>query len=71
MKYEILPLPSNLSKSFCVNVLTVCGIECKYRDIFETINNHSILAEEMFISQAKIIIEQCSIVDARQWMKKK
>lgn len=68
MNYKTLDIPSNLSKVFCVDALRQCGIDAKHNQKFGLLN-HSVDVESMFTEQAKIIIEQCSIVKARQWLK--
>jgi len=70
MEYKELSIPSNLAKVFCVDALRSCNIGAKFIDVFSSLNNHEILVEEIFISQAKIILDQCAEVKAREWLKK-
>jgi len=70
MEYKEIKIPSNLPKVFCVDVLRSCNIGAKFIDLFSSLNNHAILVEDIFLDQAKIILDQCSIVKAREWLKK-
>ena len=67
--YKKVTIPSNLSKTFCVNILNQCGIDAKHDNIVQSKLENNILVNFVFIEQSKVILEQCSTVRARKWIK--